>query len=109
MKGFPRVLIKTGIVLLAFGIGLLVSLKSGDIINHTLIASGYHSRDFLAHVRFIVAFIVPFLMWLAVLAATIPVAHHMRRQLRLYGGMGFGVAALAGELLAIFVFLVRYV
>ena len=109
MERFSNIVQKVSIASLAFTIGLLVSLKSGDIINQKLITSGYRSREFLAYMRFIVAFVVPLLMWLAVLTASIPAAQHIRRQFRLYGAVGFAVAALVGELLAAFVFLVRYV
>ena len=109
MKSFSRIAKKVTIAFLAFAIGIVISLKSGDIINNKLVAAGYRNRDFLGYIHFIVAFTVPFLMWLAVLIVTIPASQQVRKQIRSYTAMGLALAILGGELLAVFVFLVRYV
>ena len=109
MKDFSKIAKNVGIAFLAFAIGIVVSLKSGDIINNKLAAAGYRNRDFLGYIHFIVAFTVPFLMWLAVLIATAPASQLARKQIRSYTGIGLALAILGGELLACFAFLVRYV
>jgi ABC-type uncharacterized transport system permease subunit len=109
MKNFSKIIQNVSITLLALAVGLILSLKSGDIVNNKLAASGYHDRDFLAYIRFFVAFIVPSLLWLIVFLTTIPAAHQVKRQLRFCTGIGCALAILACELVAFFSFLVRYV
>ena len=109
MKNSSKIAKNVGIGFLAFAIGIVVSLKSGDIINNKLAAAGYRNRDFLGHIKFIVTFAVPFLMWVAVFIATIPAAEHVRKQIRSYAGIGLALAIVGGELLAVFAYLVRYV
>ena len=109
MKNSSKIVQNIGIAFLAFAIGAVVSLKSGDIINNKLAAAGYRNRDFLGHIKFIVTFAVPFLMWLAVLIATVPAAEQVRKQIRSCTGIGLALAVLGGELLALFAYLVRYV
>ena len=108
-KNFSKKLQNVSITFLALGVGLILSLKCGDIVNNRLAASGYRDRDFLGTIRFFVVFFVPLLLWLVVFLTTTPVAHQVRRQLRYFAGIGFALAILVGELVAVFVFLVRYV
>jgi len=109
MNTFWKIIQNVSITFLALAIGLILLLKSGDIVNNKLAASGCHDRDFLGYIRFVVVFIAPSLLWLIVFLATIPAAHHVRKQLRCCTGIGFALAILAGELMAGFAFLVRYV
>lgn len=109
MERFLKILKNAAMAFFAFTISLFVSLKSGDAINLKLVASGCRNREFLSFAQFATAFFVPFLMWVALLMATIPVDKRIRKQLRFYGGIGFTIAIVVGELLAVFVFLVRYV
>jgi len=109
MKSFSKTIQNVSITLLALAAGLIFLLKSGDFVNNKLAASGYRDRDFLGYIRFLVVFIAPVLLWLVVFLTTTPVAHQVRRQLRYFAGIGFALAILVGELVAVFVFLVRYV
>lgn len=108
-KTFSKTLENVSITVLALAAGLILSLKSGDIINNQMAAFGYRDRDFLAYVRFFVVFVTPVVLWLVVFLTTAPVSHPVRRQLRFCTGIGFALAVLAGELVAVFTFLVRYV
>ena len=94
---------------MALAVGLILSIKFGDIINNKLTAYGYRDRDFLSYVMFLVVFIVPVLLWLVVFLTTTTVSHRARRQVRYCTGIGSALAIVAGELMAFFVFLVRYV
>jgi hypothetical protein len=109
MESLSRTIGSLGLFLVAFAVGLLVSLKFGDIMNHELVASGHRSREFLSYVRFLVAFFVPSLMWLVLVMVTISTRQQIRKQIRWCTGIGFALAILAGELSATFVYLVRYV
>lgn len=109
MNTFWKIIRNIGITLLALAVGLILLLRSGDIVNNKLAASGYHDRDFLGYIRFVMVFTVPSLLWLVVFLTTIPAARHVRKQLRYCTGIGFALAILAGELMAAFAFLVRYV
>ena len=98
-----------GLLLVSFFLGPLVSLKTGDIINHELVASSYRNREFLSYVRILVVLTVPSLLWLVLIIVTIPARQQIRKQIRLYTGIGVAISMLAGVLFAVFVDLVRYV
>ena len=109
MMKFFKIAQNVGLTLFALAAGLILSLKSGDIVYSKLAASGYRDRDFLGYISFFVIFIVPVLLWLVVFLTTNQASHQVRRQLRFCTGIGIALAILAGELVAIFSFLVRYV
>ena len=109
MKNFSKTIQNVSVTLLALAVGLILSLKSGDIVNNKLTASGCRDRDFLGYIRFFVAFIVPVLLWFVIFLTTTSTTHQARRQIRYCTGIGVVLAIIAGELVAFFTFIVRYV